>query len=991
MPNTERIRHYENVLGDWTIVRPIAWGSNGTVVYQIQRKKADLQETCALKAIPLISGIGSYDALSLKRQESYHKALEHRRSYAVNEVRLMSKLQGQTNIVSYFDYAIANWETEHGYGCDLLIRMQKLNALREEINTDRAFSQKEILQIGRDICKALVLCHKKNILHRDIKPENIFLSDDGDYKLGDFGISRILEACTQADFKTKVGTPEYAAPEQYLGNYDVRADIYSLGIVLYELSNDNLLPFAQSKDIVEEAVEKRLQGVPMPLPAKASRELSRVILKACAYKAEDRYQTAEAFLAALKAVPDAASGRGTSADLNVHKTVRLERKQGKLPRQISIPAQGKQITIPVPSDARDGQQITVLGAGKFDGWTGIPGDLIVTLQIEEKKCSKWLWGLVAAVLVFVMAIFLWPEQQTEVSWETNMLAASALANEDISGNYILEAKFLDTTEGAPDGSWDVSEKGNRSVLAWLEPCGGIYYTLYIAGDGGINGEQAAKGLFDSYELLKHVYFYGNFHTETTTDMSGMFANCHSLQMVDIETLNTSRVKNVDNMFLDCWNLFKLEWDKLDFSSVESYDNFWEPTMWDSESTWHELFEPAGALIETAPVEWVNPYADLVVSDTFTFGSYEQDCDAQNGQEPIEWVVLAKEGDKALVVSTLGLDSYPYDTGVETSDWSSSFLREWLNDTFYQKAFAEEERKFILETQVVQHQNAGYPNCGQGPDTLDRIFLLSAQEYSSYLHDNPLIDMEYRCGTPTDYCLKRGISLYNDTYCWWWLRTSSKYNTTACNVTAYGSLDYGSTKLFETGGMIRPAMWIDLADSGEAADKITAECDHVYEIKMTAQEIPSDVCVNCGHVGTEHSVPLIQFKKLRDTNGGSQKKDVLFGDFKSDTGENAENAIKFWVADMKGYTNTESVDFYLGGAYTAISNRILAGEQCDANANMTLRFYGDGKLLAEIKDIGAECWELYIVEVDGVQELRVECTTDTPVFGHCILQASVQPA
>lgn len=60
----------------------------------------------------------------------------------------------------------------------------------------KRFAEAEIIKIGRDICAALVLCHGKDILHRDIKPENIFYNKDGNYKLGDFGISKILDACS---------------------------------------------------------------------------------------------------------------------------------------------------------------------------------------------------------------------------------------------------------------------------------------------------------------------------------------------------------------------------------------------------------------------------------------------------------------------------------------------------------------------------------------------------------------------------------------------------------------------------------------------------------------------------------------------------------------------------------------------------------------------------------------------------------------------------
>ena len=92
------------------------------------------------------------------------------------------------------------------------------------------------MTLGRDICEALAVCHRKQLLHRDVKPENIFVDGEGRFKLGDFGIARRLD--NPATYLTQVGTPYYMAPEVFsLHSYDGRADIYSLGLVLYRFLN----------------------------------------------------------------------------------------------------------------------------------------------------------------------------------------------------------------------------------------------------------------------------------------------------------------------------------------------------------------------------------------------------------------------------------------------------------------------------------------------------------------------------------------------------------------------------------------------------------------------------------------------------------------------------------------------------------------------------------------------------------------------------------
>lgn len=155
-------------------------------------------------------------------------------------------------------------------------------------------TQENVIKLGIDLCCALELCQRFNIIHRDIKPENIFISQFGDYKLGDFGIARTIERTTYN--LSKKGTYSYMAPEVYREEaYGPSADIYSLGIVLYRLLNDNRAPFLPCYPAPitpgdrEYALSKQISGSPFPLPRHADRYLASVIMKACAYNAKDRY------------------------------------------------------------------------------------------------------------------------------------------------------------------------------------------------------------------------------------------------------------------------------------------------------------------------------------------------------------------------------------------------------------------------------------------------------------------------------------------------------------------------------------------------------------------------------------------------------------------------------------------------------------------------------------------------------------------------------
>ena len=219
----------------------------------------------------------------------------------LNEITLMDNLKGAKNVVGIEDYKIIEHEGEIGW--DIFIRMELLTPF-DSFASNPEFSQKDVIRLGVDLCTALEVCEQNYIVHRDIKPDNIFISRFGEYKLGDFGIARKLET-TQANLSRK-GTLNYMAPEIYKSEeYGSNVDIYSLGLVLYTLLNNNriafLPPYPQpiSYKDNEEALSKRLSGAPLMPPCNASASLGAAIVKACAYRPQDRYQTATEFKNAL--------------------------------------------------------------------------------------------------------------------------------------------------------------------------------------------------------------------------------------------------------------------------------------------------------------------------------------------------------------------------------------------------------------------------------------------------------------------------------------------------------------------------------------------------------------------------------------------------------------------------------------------------------------------------------------------------------------------
>ena len=284
----------------WTVVKYLGEGGYGRV-YEIERELSGIKEQAALKVVsrPVDDAEieacyeNGYDQASMKA--SYQEELQR----YVKEYQLMKELQGQTNIVSCDDFAVV--PRKDGIGGQIFIRMELLTPLKKA-TMQSMLSESEVIRLGKDICKALMLCEARHIIHRDIKPENILVSKFGDYKLGDFGVARVQDHTTNA---TKMGTHGYAAPEVEHGHkYGKEADIYSLGITLYWLLNNRRMPFLNADESVkamkeQEALRRRYEGEKLPAPKNGSAKLKQVVLKACAYRPEDRYRNAQELYDAL--------------------------------------------------------------------------------------------------------------------------------------------------------------------------------------------------------------------------------------------------------------------------------------------------------------------------------------------------------------------------------------------------------------------------------------------------------------------------------------------------------------------------------------------------------------------------------------------------------------------------------------------------------------------------------------------------------------------
>ena len=287
----------------WETIDLIGRGSFGAV-YEIERKLFDETEKAALKVISIPQNSSDIEEMYNDGydDESITSTFRSHLQNIVAEYSLMRKMNGSSNIVNCDD--VRYIQHDDGCGWDIFIKMELLTPLAKAIPQNP--SEETVVRIAKDMCAALELCKKYDIVHRDIKPQNIFVSPNGDYKLGDFGIAKTVEKTMGG---TKVGTYKYMAPEVYHNQpYSSGADIYSLGLVLYWLLNERRMPFMplppekMRAGMEEESRYRRMNGEKLPAPKHGSEELKAIVLKACAFDPKDRYQSAAEMKQALEAL-----------------------------------------------------------------------------------------------------------------------------------------------------------------------------------------------------------------------------------------------------------------------------------------------------------------------------------------------------------------------------------------------------------------------------------------------------------------------------------------------------------------------------------------------------------------------------------------------------------------------------------------------------------------------------------------------------------------
>lgn len=235
--------------------------------------------------------LNRYDAVKIMRDETAANTELRRRFRAESQAVAMLS---HPNIVSVYDVS-HNDDVEY-----IVMELIDGITLKQYLQKKSVLDPAEVLDFTIQTAKALEHAHSKGIIHRDIKPQNIMLLKDGMIKVADFGIASLENTIEENNGET-VGSVHYIAPEQARGEApDARSDIYSLGIVMYEMLTGRL-PYVGNSDVEVAVKHMNTDPVtPRDIVPSIPEELERICLKAMNSNIDERYQTASEMLADLE-------------------------------------------------------------------------------------------------------------------------------------------------------------------------------------------------------------------------------------------------------------------------------------------------------------------------------------------------------------------------------------------------------------------------------------------------------------------------------------------------------------------------------------------------------------------------------------------------------------------------------------------------------------------------------------------------------------------
>lgn len=439
------IMKFSPLWGEWNIKEVVGKGTNGTV-YRALREEYGQTYVSAIKHIQIppenTTGIDLVAEGVVASEAELPQYYDRVRDKLLNEITTMYELRGNSNFVSYEEHKIVPRENQSGY--DIFIRMEYLLSLPKYMSM-HPMSEADVVKLGINICNGLDMLEKHKIVHRDIKTSNIFVNSDGTYKIGDFGES--------ADFASAYGTTSvrgtlsFMPPEVSRGeSFNNTTDIYSLGMVMYRLLNNNRAPFMPlppqnvTNEMLEQSNKRRLSGEVMPAPSQCGATLASIVLTACSPLPSGRFQSAFAFGNALKQY----------SQTNANETVLDEDKTVSAftaNQSSQYGGIGSQTTVP-----------PISGVSEYGGRPTMP-------ESKEKKRSSAMIALIAVMCVLLAGILT----------ALGVFAFSSMQKDDSESSSASEVSDDEKSKDEETVSETTEQITTAKQLVWVPSVEGLSY------------------------------------------------------------------------------------------------------------------------------------------------------------------------------------------------------------------------------------------------------------------------------------------------------------------------------------------------------------------------------------------------------------------------------------------------------------------------------------------------------------------------------------
>ena len=460
----------------------------------------------------------------------------------LKEARKMAKLGGIPGVVGVKSVFIQN-ETAY-----IVMDFIEGETLLKKLQREGSMDFDTCVSLMTPIMQALSEVHKHGIIHRDISPDNIMVRLDGRLILLDLGAAKDL------DIQGKDGTMQssqmvakqgFSPVEQYGrdGKIGPWTDVYAMAATIYYCCTGVLPPSATDR-MIEDTLTCR---------PRLTKEQFDVLAFCMSVLPQNRPQDMDALLQIV-----AHPVGNTQPVRDVPKTEAVSPETPFSPPPVPSRRPLPKWLIPGVAAAVAVIAIAIaIGSGGKKSAPSVKAPAAQAVATEPAPIET------VPMEVHAMA-------RCAYTYSDENTATPFWGQERYMRGDVKTVTFQSSLQNASSNSWDVSEAGDRSVLAWMDNG-----DLYVATDGAIAPNSSAVWLFQDFVNLKTIDFGNCFVTSNVTDMYGMFQNCTSLTSLDLSDFDTSNVTDMSGMFMDCASLNSLDLTSFDTSNATDMDSMFD--------------------------------------------------------------------------------------------------------------------------------------------------------------------------------------------------------------------------------------------------------------------------------------------------------------------------------------------------------------------------------------------------------------------------------